>query len=31
MLTSTWIGALIFVLIVGGFGLYLAYKEKRPQ
>jgi hypothetical protein len=30
MATSTWIGALIFVLIVGGFGVYLAYKEKRP-
>ena len=30
MMTSTWLGALVFVLIVGGFGIYLAYKEKRP-
>jgi len=29
MLTSTWIGALVFVLVVGGFGLYLAHKEKH--
>ena len=30
MLTSTWVGALIFVLIVGAIGIYFAYKEKRP-
>jgi len=30
MLTSTWIGAIIFVTIVGAVGVYLAYKEKRP-
>jgi len=29
-MNTTWIGALIFVLAVGAFGIYLAYKEKRP-
>jgi hypothetical protein len=29
MLTSTWIGAIIFVVAVGAVGVYLAYKEKR--
>jgi len=30
VLTSTWIGAIVFVAIVSAVGIYLANKEKRP-
>jgi hypothetical protein len=29
-MNATWFGALVFVLIVGAAGIYLAYKDKRP-
>jgi hypothetical protein len=29
-MTATWLGALVFVLVVGAFGVYLAYRKKRP-
>jgi hypothetical protein len=29
-MNATWFSALIFVLIVGAVGVYLAYKDKRP-
>ena len=29
--TSTWVGALIFVLLVGAVALYFADKEKRAK
>ena len=29
-MTSTWIGALAFVLVVGVISIYFAYREKRP-
>jgi hypothetical protein len=30
-MTSTWIGALIFILAVGAFALLLARKEARKK
>ena len=28
--STTWLGALLFVLAIGVVGVYLSYKDKRP-
>jgi hypothetical protein len=28
-MNATWLGALVFVLIISAVGIYLAHKEKR--
>jgi uncharacterized protein YjeT (DUF2065 family) len=30
-MTSTWLGALAFVLVVGGISIYFAYRKEKRQ